>query len=124
MRRVPGIGLWIACGVAFASGRGAADPPDADRLTARALAEEGRVALDRFDYSLAEERFARADALIHAPTLMLGLARAQAGLGKLVEAHESYQRILREGGRPGSPPAFARAVDDPARQVGTVASQS
>jgi len=123
MRRVPGFGLGIACALALASGRGAADPSDADRITARALAEEGRVALERFDYLLAEDRFTRADALIHAPTLMLGLARAQARLGKLVEAHESYQRIVREGVRPGSPPAFSRALDDATREVGPIAAR-
>jgi hypothetical protein len=123
MRRVPGIGLWIACALVLAPGKATADPSDADRITARALAEEGRVALDRFDYALAEERFARADALIHAPTLLLGVARAQAGLGKLVEAHESYQRIVREGVRPGSPPAFAKAVDDASREVGPIAAR-
>jgi hypothetical protein len=101
----------------------AAEPNDADRATARALAEEGKTALDRFDYGLAEDRFARADALVHAPTLLLGLARAQAGLGKLVEAHESYQRILREGVKPGSPPAFAKAQDDASKEVGGIAAR-
>src|SRR5262249_26947752 len=98
----------------------AAEPSDADRATARSLAEEGKAALDRFDYRTAEDRFARADALLHAPTLLLGLARAQAGLGKLVEAHESYMRIQREGVKPGSPPVFARAQEDAAREVGAI----
>ena len=92
-------------------------------MTARALAEEGRAALERFDYRSAEERFTRAEALIHAPTLRLGLARAQVGLGKLVEAHESYQRIVREGAPPGSPVPFARAVDDATREVGPIAAR-
>ena len=101
----------------------AAEPNDADRATARALAEEGKTALERYDYRTAEDRFARADALIHAPTLLLGLARAQAGLGKLVEAHESYMRIQREGVRPGSPPVFAKAQEDAAKEVGVVAAR-
>jgi hypothetical protein len=99
----------------------AAEPTDADRATARGLAEEGKAALDRSDYRTAEERFARAEALIHAPTLLLELARAEAGLGKLVEAHENYQRILREGVKPGSPPPFARAQEDASKEVGDVA---
>jgi hypothetical protein len=117
-----GIGLWTAC-VVVAPGVYGAEPNDADRATARALAEEGKTALDRFDYSLAEDRFTRAEALVHAPTLLLGLARAQAGLGKLVEAHESYQRILREGTKPGSPPAFAKAQEDASKEVGGIAAR-
>src|SRR6266542_5174969 len=99
------ISIWTACGLALAPVKASAEAPDADRTMARAMAEEGQDALERRDYRVAEDRFTRADALIHAPTLMLGLARAQAGLGKLVEAHESYQRILREGVKPGSPAA-------------------
>jgi hypothetical protein len=118
------IGLWATCGLlALAPRAAAADPTDADRMTARTLAVEGQTALERSDYRTASDRFARADALVHAPTLLLGLARAQAGLGKLVEAHESYQRIVREGVRPGSPPVFARAVDEATREVGTVAAR-
>src|SRR5262245_55268595 len=122
MRGVLGIGVGVAC-VVLAPAASAADPSDADRMTARALAEEGRAALATADYRLAEDRFARADALVHAPTLLLGLARAQAGLGKLVEAHESYRRIVREGVRPGSPVVFTKAVDDAAREVDAVAGR-
>jgi hypothetical protein len=123
VRRWISMGLWTACVAAQTGPARAAEPTDADRATARALAEEGKIGLDRFDYGLAEDRFARADALVHAPTLMLGLARAQAGLGKLVEAHETYRRILREGIRPGSPPAFARALEDASKEVGGIAGR-
>lgn len=85
---------------------------DADRATARALGHEGQEALDRKDYTTAADRFARAEALFHAPTLLLGLARAQAGLGRLVSAQETYNRIVREGPGPSPPPAFVQAVDD------------
>jgi hypothetical protein len=123
MKRVLGIALWAACVLALAPGAALADVSDADRATARALAEEGRVALSRADYRTAEDRFTRADALIHAPTLLLGLARAQTGLGKLVEANESYRRIVREGVRPGSPAVFNKAVDDAAREADVVAAR-
>src|SRR6266851_3038867 len=84
----------------------AAQPSASDRATARALAEEGGEALDRKNYEIAADRFARADALVHAPTLSIELARAQVGLRKFVEAQETYLRIIREGVAPGSPPAF------------------
>jgi hypothetical protein len=41
---------------------------------------------------------------------MLGHAKAQIGLGKLVAAHELFARIVREGAPAGSPPAFGKAV--------------
>src|SRR6202035_4895450 len=84
---------------------------DVDRATARQLGGAGQQALEAKDYKTAEDDFRRADSLVHAPTLMLGLARALAAEGKLVAAHEAYQRIIREGVAPGAPPVFARAVD-------------
>jgi hypothetical protein len=81
------------------------------------LADEGGEALDQKNYEAAADRFGRADALVHAPTLLLGLARAQVGLRKYVEAGENYQRIIREGVAPGAPPAFAKALQDAQREV-------
>jgi hypothetical protein len=69
------MGIFMATRVAQA------EPSDADRATARVLAHEGFDAQQRGDYSVAADRFLRADALVHAPTLLLGLARAQVGLG-------------------------------------------
>jgi hypothetical protein len=93
---------------------------DADRATARALSAEGHKALDKKDYATAAERFARADGLVHAPTLLLGLARAQAGLGKLVSAQETYRRILREGVAPGSPPPFFKALAEAKKESSAI----
>jgi len=89
-----------------------AEPSDADRATARALAREGYEAEKRGQYGIAADRFGRAEALVHAPTLLLGLARAQTGLGKLVEAQEIYERIIREPLAPNAPPPFEKAVED------------
>jgi hypothetical protein len=90
---------------------------DVDRATARTLGQEGEKALAAKDYKTAEDDFRRADSLVHAPTLLLGLARALAAEGKLVEAQEAYKRIVREGVAPGSPPVFQRAVDDANKEV-------
>src|SRR5277367_5346205 len=70
---------------------------DADRATARSLGQDGQSALENKDYATAEDRFRRADKMVHAPTLMLGLARSLSGEGKYVEAQEAYNRIVREG---------------------------
>jgi hypothetical protein len=93
---------------------------DGDRATARALGQEGQAALDKKDYATAEDRFRRADKMVHAPTLMLGLARALAAEGKYVEAQESYNRIVREGLPPGGGEAFKRAIDEAGKEVDTV----
>ena len=95
----------------------------ADKATARQLGLEGEDALNKKDYKTAEDKFKRADALYHALTLTLGLARAQSANGKLVAAQESYNRVLHEGAPPGSPPAFVRAVEDARKEVDAVSAQ-
>lgn len=94
---------------------------DADRATARALAQQGQEALDKSDFAAAADRFGRADALVHAPTLMLGHARALLGLGKLVAAHELFARIVREGVPPSAPAPFVAAVAEARRLVEALA---
>src|ERR1700730_17170783 len=99
----------------------AAGPPRADRASARTLAAEGHQALDAKDYATAADRFARADALVHAPTLMLNLARAQVALGKLVAANESLSRILREDLPATSPKVFFDAQEDARKEIAVLA---
>jgi hypothetical protein len=111
---------WICVVLSILAGlfpRAARAQSDSDRATARSLAREGFEAQKRGQYDTAADRFQRAEALVHAPTLLLGLARAQVGLGKLVEAHETYERIAREPLAPGSPAPFAKAVDDAKREA-------
>jgi hypothetical protein len=103
--------LWV--GTSFA------DPSASDRATARSLAGEGYQALQAKDYAAAADRFSRADALVHAPTLMIDWARALAGLGKLVEAQERYEQIIREGVDAKAPKSWQRALSD----AGTELSQ-
>ena len=94
---------------------------DEDRATARELGQQGFAALDGKDYKVAEDRLRRADKLVHAPTLLLGLARALAGQHKFVEAQETYQRIIREGVPPGAPEAFKNALEAARSEVSAVA---
>ncbi len=85
---------------------------DADRATARALAEEGFEALQEEDYATAEDRFRRADALVHAPTLVVDRGRALLGMKRYVEAQEQFELVLREGVPEGAPPSWAQAVQE------------
>ncbi len=93
---------------------------DVDRATARSLGQDGQKALDAKDYKVAEDSFRKADAIVHAPTLLLGLARALAGEGKLLGAQEAYRRIIREGVPAGGPSAFKKALDDATAEVQAV----
>ncbi|XYH92717.1 tetratricopeptide repeat protein [Sorangium sp. So ce1128] len=97
--------------------RGSAQPSADDAAAALALGREGLEALEKKDYAAAAELFARADARYHAPTLVLGLARAQVGLGRLVAARETYQRIVHEGVPRGAPPHMAKAVEDAKQEM-------
>lgn len=108
--------LGLLCAVLFTR-LAAAEPNEADRATARALALEGHAALQSKDYQTAADRFGRADALVHAPTLVVDWARALQGLGRFVEAHEKYELVLREGVAPDSPKSWTRALEEAKREL-------
>ena len=93
---------------------------EADRGQARALGTKAYEAADRGDWAQAEDLFRRAEALYHAPTLLLGLARARAHLGKYVEAWEDYHRILVEPLPANASAALKKALDDARAEITTV----
>jgi len=90
---------------------------DADKGTARDLTIQGYDALKNKDYAAAADRFSRADSLYHAPTITLGLARARAGLGKLVSAQELYSRVAHETVPANASASFTNAVEDAQREL-------
>jgi hypothetical protein len=94
-----------------------AQSSDADKATARDLTIEGYKALETRDYAAALDRFSRADALYHAPSVILGLARAQVGLGKLVTAQELYNRAAHEPLPPNASTASKKAVADAQKEL-------
>lgn len=93
------------------------EPTEATREQARALAAQGYEALQRTDYAAAEDLFRRADALVHAPTIVVDHARALVGLGRLVEAHERYELVMREGLPTNVPWSWQRAAADAEREL-------
>jgi hypothetical protein len=121
--RAPVLSLAFALSVGMAASPEAWAQSDADRATARSLGQEGQQAFENKDYPTAEDRFRRADTMVHAPTLVLGLARALAAEGKYVEAQESYNRIIREGLPPGAPEVFKRALDDAKKEVDAISAK-
>jgi hypothetical protein len=108
--------LGLVCAALFAMPAWA-EANEADRATARALALEGHDALQKKDYATAADRFGRADALVHAPTLVVDWARALQGLGRFVAAHEKYELVLREGVPDSAPKSWLRALEEARKEL-------
>jgi hypothetical protein len=109
------VGVAALCTPSVAFGQS-----EADRATARNLAAEGYTALKTQDFTTAEDRFRRADALVHAPTLVVDHARALIGLGRYVEAQERLELVLREGVPESAPWVWKKSVQDAEQLVGEV----
>jgi hypothetical protein len=90
---------------------------DAERSVARQLTVSGLEALDKKDFAAAETAFARAVTIFWAPTIGLGLARARAGLGKLVSAQEAYSRVAHTTVTPDASAAFKEAIASARREL-------
>ncbi|MDC0744356.1 tetratricopeptide repeat protein [Polyangium mundeleinium] len=84
---------------------------------ARAAAENGTNAFKESRYAEAVDMFLRAEALFHAPTHVLMLARSYVALGKLVLAKEAYLSIVREELGPKAPAAFKNAKADAEKEL-------
>jgi len=97
-----------------------AEASASDRATARDLAGEGYAALQKKDYATAEDRFRRANELVHAPTLVLDRARALVGLGRFGEAYAAYESVIRETLPAKVPPVWKRAVKDATAEIETI----
>lgn len=99
----------LALGAVFHSSLALAQSA-ADKTTARKLAHEGQTALMAGDLDVAAQRFNSARKLVNAPTLHVGYARARAGQGRLVEAYDVYQQVIRVGVPADASAAFHDAV--------------
>jgi hypothetical protein len=93
---------------------------DRDRAAARSTAEAGADAFDAGQYERALELFGRAEQLVHAPTHLLFMARSLAKLGRLVEAHEVYLKIVKEQLPPNAPSAFKTAHKEADAEIGGI----
>jgi hypothetical protein len=96
---------------------------EADKAQARDLGEAGFKALDAQDWAKAEDLFRRAEQLYHAPTLCVGLARAQAHLHKYVESWENYHRVIVDGLPTSANAAMVQALANANAEIGAVASK-
>jgi hypothetical protein len=104
-----------------------AEPTPADRVTARALMEQGDARSDQSDQVGALKAYLAAHALMGVPTTGLAVARALAATGQLVEAHDMATQVARMGATPGEPRPFtvaraeaARLADDLSPRLGAL----
>jgi hypothetical protein len=71
--------------------------------------QKGYAARGAHDLKVALESFKAADDIMHVPTTGFEVARSQADLGLLVEAHETLVEVMRAPEKPGEPQAFRDA---------------
>lgn len=86
-----------------------ADASGADLLLARQLANEGIELSQKGDCEGALTKLQRAEAIHHAPTILMHIGECQTRLGRLVDALSSLDRVARENLGPTPPRAFVAA---------------
>jgi len=96
---------------------------DTERAAARSAAQAGDKAFKAQHYEEAAMYFARAEAIMHAPTLLLFLARSQAKLGQYVKARESYIKVVREQLAVDAPSAYVAAKQSASVELPAVEAQ-
>jgi hypothetical protein len=114
------LATWVGvAGVLLPTGTRA--QTDEQHAAARAAAKECLHAFAEGRYQEALDYCTRAESIMHAPTHVLLIARADAKLGHLVEAQEAYFRILRDPLAPDAPAAFAEAHQKAAEEQAALA---
>jgi hypothetical protein len=83
--------------VVLVASSAAAQPSRRDLATARTFFRDGVAASEAGDWARALDLFERAHALSQRADVLLNVAAAQAELGRLIEAGETYRRFLAEG---------------------------
>jgi len=89
----------------------------ADKATARQLATQGIQLFQQGKHAEALDLLQRAEQLYDAPVHLIYIARTQAALGKLVEASETYRKLVRTDLPAGAPEAFKGAVADGQKEL-------
>ncbi|MDB4945429.1 MAG: hypothetical protein JWP97_4963 [Labilithrix sp.] len=103
--------LALAAALVAFAGDASADPSAADLLLARNLANEGIALSQKGDCEGALVKLQRAEAIHHAPTILVHVGECQMKMGKLVDALSSLDRVAHENLGPQPPRAFVTAQD-------------
>ncbi|MBK8251383.1 MAG: PEGA domain-containing protein [Polyangiaceae bacterium] len=113
-----GIAGILLCVAAFVAPAGTASAQPKSAIDeARELAREGYKALDEESYGRALEKGTQAETLYHAPTHLLLIGNAQAGLGKLADALDTFEKLAAEPLPPGAPGAFVASQETAKKRV-------
>lgn len=99
--------LCVTCAVALDASAQSKDPT----TEARELARDGWKALDAQNFKEALDKVTRAEALYHAPTHLLLMGNAQAGLGRLADALATFEKLAAEPMTAAAPAAFKEAQE-------------
>jgi hypothetical protein len=87
----------------------AAPKAAAEKSTARALLDEGKVRREKGDLKGALESFKAADAIMHVPTTGMFVAKTQLALGQLIEARDTALSVTQVPVGKKEPAAFKSA---------------
>lgn len=98
-----------ACALMMLTAAPAWSQTDADKATARALAQEGIELKKGGKYEEALDKLLKAQGIFDAPTHLLLIAQCQVALGKLVAGAETYRRLTRRKLDARAPAAFHQA---------------
>lgn len=98
-------------------------PKESPKDAARRLFERGTKELDDGDAAAAVASLTEAESLFHAPTTLFHLARAQTALDQLIEAEQSYQKVVDEKLPPKTSDAFKKAQADAAKNLADLATR-
>jgi len=99
--------MCVTCAVAVDASAQSKDPT----TEARELARDGWKALDAQNYKEALEKVTQAEALYHAPTHLLLMGNALAGLGRLTDALATFEKLAAEPMTAAAPAAFKEAQE-------------
>ena len=87
------------------------------KATARAAYVEGVGLQDKNDCAAALPKFEVAQKMFNAPTHLLHIAQCQAAIGKLVEAQETYETLVRTPLAKDAPDPFVKAQEEGKKEL-------
>jgi hypothetical protein len=116
LRWLQRVGCWSVVALALTT-RPAFAQSAADKATARQLATQGIQYYQQGKHADALDLLQRAEQLYDAPVHLIYIARTQAALGKVVDASETYRRLVRTDLPAGAPQAFKDAVTDAQKEL-------
>lgn len=108
-RRLSGQALLATVLLAASAAAAPLNPSTDDKAAARSAAELGNTAFKEGRFAAALDLFKRAEAVVHAPTHLLMMARSNVALGHFLAAEVEYREITRDPLAKAGPAPFLAA---------------